>query len=452
MKYCKECGSELNDQHDFCTNCGTKQIPSTPQEPLQQSKRNPMRKRTKIMIGATAAFVILLFGVHIGLSSYFDPMKDLQAMEQAITSDNATEFMTYIEFDDKALLNEETYFNYVKENEWESVRTQYMEILKDKNELTSKINSINGQLLFTVQPNKHLFGLYTTYTFKAHPSTLTVHTALNNTEVSISEATETMNASKEKEFKLYPGIYTIKANANTIYGEFTYSDSIEIGAQQAEEMELNFDGNTYSFRTNQPKATLFVNNKDSGLTLGEIDFLGPFPEDTEVNMHAEWKTSDGDVIKSDIVTQRSAGVFGGVPFVFDETKSEVATSETPNRKAGDTVLHFRDAYEKAVNNKDYSLIKPFMKKDSDASEDLKEYIHDLKDTDYAYNFTSNKVLTVEEMDSNTVEVMTNEKFIFTNHRDEQTEYDREKVYTLIFENGSYQITKIEYVKTNRDEQ
>lgn len=467
MKYCKECGSKLDEQHNFCTDCGAiqssnanQEAPQNYQEPVRQRvnqpRRNPMKKSTKVIIGTSIALVVIIFGVHKGLSSYFDPMKDLQAMDEAVASGSVSEFVEYIEFDDNAILNQEEYFQYIRNVEWDSVKSQYTGMLEEENSLTSKINSVNSNPLYTVQPNEHLFGLYTTYSLRAEPIKLTAHTSMDNTELTINDLSEAINVDTPKEITLYPGTYTVSGSASNMFGEFTYENSVEIHEQSSEEIELDFSGNTYPFSTNKHDATLFVNGEDTGLKLGEIDSLGPLPEDSNVKMHAEWTNPNGDTFKTETVTKEDTSWYGGIPLSFDETEieetqeSKVASIETED--LGETVLSFRDAYEKALNSKDFSLIKDFMKKDSDADKGLKEYIRDLKDTDYNYEFTSNKVLDVEEIDDKTVKVTTNEKFIFTNHKDEQTDYDREKTYTMKLVDEEYKISKIDYVETNRDNQ
>lgn len=185
-------------------------------------------------------------------------------------------------------------------------------------------------------------------------------------------------------------------------------------------------------------------------------------------MHAEWTNPKGEVLKSSVVTPTDAGWLG-LELLFNESDieqnaetetnsnndsddSEVAnaTVDGDHEAAEQTVLDFRDDYEYAVNNKDFSSISPYLEKDSTAEKGLKKYISDLKDTDYDYNFTSNKILDTKVIDDHTIQVKTNELFTFTNHLDQVTDYDREKLYTLTQEQGDYYITEIEYLETNRD--
>ncbi|MGJ9458112.1 zinc ribbon domain-containing protein [Oceanobacillus sp. CF4.6] len=127
-----------------------------------------------------------------------------------------------------------------------------------------------------------------------------------------------------------------------------------------------------------------------------------------------------------------------------------ATTTVEGSDAGEFVLQFRDAYENSLNSKDFSLIESYLKVDSHAYDELEEYVGNLKDTAYTYEFTANEVMDTKEIDDSTIEVTTNEIFVFTNHLDEQIDYDRNKVYNVTITDGGYKITKIDYVETNRD--
>ena len=130
---------------------------------------------------------------------------------------------------------------------------------------------------------------------------------------------------------------------------------------------------------------------------------------------------------------------------------EVFETETFDAdEIGNLILNFRDAYEIAVNEKDFSLIVQYLKNESEAYQELDIYIGDLQDTSYHYDFTENHILDVTEMADGSVEVATRELFTFTNHLNNATDYDREQIYTLENVDGVYEIRLIEYVETNRN--
>ncbi|GAB4073136.1 hypothetical protein GCM10028778_07400 [Barrientosiimonas marina] len=473
MNFCTECGHPLGDQHQFCTNCGAKQESADsstsgqasdqplhdqtehrppPQQPSRSASKStinkppnkPMKKRTKILLISAAAVVVVLFGTHMGLQAYFDPMDDLQAMDQAAAEDDAATFTSYIDFTDDRLLDKQAYLAYIQTNEWDSAKKQYRQLIEEGNDLTRDITDRNGSTLFTVQPDDHLLGLYTTYSLKAQPTELTMTTPLEDTEMTIDEETTTGSPDDPGRFKAYPGTYDLNAKASNAYGDFAIDHSLEIESQQAYELNLDFTGDTYDFRTNHKDAILFINGEETGQKLGELDELGPIPDDSDIKMHAEWTTPDGDVIKSNTVTPDDNKMFGVIPFSFAE-------NEDTNKHARNTILDFRSDYEKALNSKDYSQIASYIQSGSEAESELKEYIGDLEDKGYNYNFTANSVQDVETIDEETLEVTSREQFIFTNHRGKTTDYDRIKTYTVTTTNDAYEISSIDYDETNRDE-
>ncbi|GAB3795680.1 TcaA NTF2-like domain-containing protein [Virgibacillus kimchii] len=497
MNYCTHCGSPLEKNYTFCTSCGAqlksnraaqdKRVLINP-EPTsgesvkqasaeensnvtvtqeQQNSPDPnhqkkvLSKRQKIVLGITAVFLLMLFGTHQFLSSYFDPGKDLEAMDQAILHSNPEEFLNFIQFDESALLDEVAYFQYIKDNEWPTVKEQLIQLMDDRrtntSDFTPYVESIYGGNLLAVTQEPILFGLYHTYKLEAVPVKLMVDTNLENTEVTLGDMSIFVDALEPAELaSLYAGSYSLEASAHNEFGTFTHEEDFEVRAGEEKNVSIEFPGSSYGVSSNMMDATLFIDGKDTGEVLGSIESLGPFPPDNNAVMHAEWERPDGEVFKSDDVTVNDVS-WGSLPFQFDETammdEPDVASAETEEinmEDAEQVVLDFRANYETALNTKDFSLIESFLKEDSEVDEELRTYIGDLEDTAYQYNFISNEILDVEEISEDLIEVATEELFIFTNHVDEQIDYDREKVYTMVQEEDGYKITRIDYVETNRD--
>lgn len=159
MNHCTECGETLKENTTFCTNCGAQQKQVAPEKdrPLkpvqlpheevqprtevsseqttrvkkQPKFREPMSKKKKIFIGLIIGLVVLLFIGYKGIERYFDPMKKLAAMDEALVAGDVDEFLSYIDFDFKAFLDKETYVDFLKDYEWDSVRDQYQSIVEN---------------------------------------------------------------------------------------------------------------------------------------------------------------------------------------------------------------------------------------------------------------------------------------------------------------------------------
>ncbi|MFC3039773.1 hypothetical protein ACFOGI_05875 [Virgibacillus xinjiangensis] len=522
MRYCTECGSAMSPELGYCTECGAKKgadekVDGTPgarqgresrsvnRQPPERPPRKPMTKKQKLLLGAAALLLLLLFGTHQFLQHYVDPVKDLQAMDEAVRSSNVEEFLRYIDFEDGTLLDEASYFAYIKEQEWDEVRDRYLELLEVEKENPSPLDQVlttdDGEKLFIVKKDPLIFNLYPRYSLEAVPGGISLEVFMDETEVHIGDHTDTLNSGgPAEEIAVYPGTYPIKATSENDYGVFTYEDTVEVTAEAVLPMPIEFQTVTYTLNTNVPEATLFVDGEDTGKRLEDLEEIGPVPADQELELHAEWVNPEGEALRA----EAEAGWGNSYSFAFEESgmaeeetafadmseegeevsgeaeereaeedgstdeleaeneegqeeereakETETATMELESVDAGDIVLVFRDAYENALNQKSFSFIEPYIQGGSQADSDLRTYIADLENTAFHYDFTSNQVLEVEEVDGETVAVTTNEQFTFTNHEGEVIDYDRDKEYTLTRENGTYRITDIEYLETNRDRQ
>ncbi|WP_027965323.1 TcaA 3rd/4th domain-containing protein [Halalkalibacillus halophilus] len=481
MNFCTECGYKVDNNSSFCTSCGSSLNQSSQQElptnkpKSPQTRATPKAKKTlsktsKLTIASLISLIVVIFGAYKGLEAYYDPSKDLQAMDEAIAANDEASFFSMIELDSSAAIDEISYFQYIKENEWNAIKDQYLALLEEESHIGSNLSrefqSVYGGKLFTVKPEKELFGLFTSYNLRAEPEQLTVVSSMNDAKITFNGAESTIDADEPSSIAtIYPGEYTIAGEVQSMFGDFQHEQEFTTYPNEEQEIYMNFDGNVYGIDTNQPSAELFVNGESTGKTLEEFDELGPFPTEEEVELHAELQTENGDVISSDTITQNDPGGWFGLPFYFDQetaldestteedeidqTSDENAVENDQLDQVSEHILAFRDNYEDTVNNKDFSQVENMLDYNSDAYEEIKTYVDDLEDSAYSYEFTENEIISTEEISEGVYEVTTNERFIFTNHLNVQTDYDRMKSYTVI-EDGDFYITEIDYLETQRD--
>lgn len=204
-------------------------------------------------------------------------------------------------------------------------------------------------------------------------------------------------------------------------------------------------------------AILFVNGESTEKTLNEIREIGPLPENQSVELYAEKTLEDGSVIQSNVLTiddlRWNTFVFTFEEVIENKTEQkddeEASAMATSTSEASEHVLSFRTAYETALNTRDFSKIATYLEKGSDAYVELEEYIGDSKDEGFHYDFTSNTVISEKEVSPNHFKISTNETFTFTNHLNQKTDYEREKVYDVKNIDGNYKISKITYTETER---
>ncbi len=434
VKFCTECGTKLQDGLRFCTECGTPiaadsagavldvvaddaGVPSAgeaatsesvsgagagdasktvsgvgadaagdtnsgsgqaaPPQPVKRAHaksppRKPMKKLTKILIGVAAVLALALFGAHQYVSSLFDPVKSLQEMDQAMNGNNMEEFLSYIHFDDKAILDRESYFAYIQEEEWDNVKDQLLTYFQEqesaKHSFSKKITTDGGDALFTVDKQKK-FVLYSTYTIRATPTKLVIHANMADTDLAIQKHTAKLADEDAKETVLiYPGEYTLTGAAKNLFGTFSYEDELVVYPGEQIEQAVNFSGETIPIDTDQANAILFINGESTGKTLGELEYIGPIPEGTDMEMYAEWEGPDGKIFQSEKLSLNDTGWYG-YSFYFDsdddvdaddvedadnddneddsddadDADSKVASAKIDG-DPGDIVLNFRDDY------------------------------------------------------------------------------------------------------------
>ncbi|MCP3027932.1 zinc-ribbon domain-containing protein [Halobacillus sp. A5] len=459
MNFCTECGHTLSQDQRFCIHCGIEQQ-SLSRKTRARSK--PLQKRTKITIGVAAAAALLLFGGHLFLSNKYDPMAVVKELDDTFTEKDAEAFFDSIELEEEALLNKKEFLDYIDQSGWEDIRKQMVEAVNEK-ELKRSIKDFDGHELFILKKEPRLAGLYPIYRISAEPEPVKAETNLAPMVLEVGERSiELENKSLTEAALAYPGSYNVKGTAENEFGRFHYNEELYVYPSEdlPSEILITFPEETYSIRTNESDATLFINGKSTGKTLSEFEELGPFPDDKEVWMYAERTNKDGETERTEEISQYY-NYWGSLAFEFYEyedyeqdnfmEEEEVSTeNDDMTKEAGIYVEEFREAYEDALNAADYSYISSYLEEDSDAAFELEDYISEIDGQDYVFTFITNEVQSTEQIDEETYIVTTNELFEFINNKGEETYYDRMKDYTLTSSSEGLKITSITINETIRN--
>lgn len=513
MRFCTECGHQLPVDTQFCVNCGeeiieqedtndkssekvsplvSEKVPPLPTTTIAETERQDespevvanersLHKDTdqqsaqtsdyrtsttevtkkksplmKILVGVIIMIVIGLFGVHKWLERHYDPINDLLAMDEAVTNKDMEAFLSYIHFEDGAMLDKESYFTLIEEFEWsETIRGQLFTIIEDVNEtgnpLDAEIYDQYDELMFKVKKEKIWFGLYNKISLIAVPIPLKAWTNLPNTTLSILDETYDVNEDEEVLLaEVYPGIFELKAVSEQAFGPITFEDLLIVSSRLDDVIYIEFDFEsfnvdvTYGFED----AIVFVDGKSTDKKISEIESLGPFAVDSDITVYAIAKEKDGIEIVSNMIHLQDDNNGHSLYFAFDE-KYKMVAKGIDNDEVAQFILEFRSAYENAVNYVDYSYISDYLKEDSAAEQELKKFVKDMEDGYYHYDFTENTVLNVKEDKKNKYTVTTNEKFEFRDDDFKWYDYDREKVYHVELYDGEFKLTKIEYKDTKK---
>ncbi|WP_345242063.1 TcaA NTF2-like domain-containing protein [Pontibacillus salipaludis] len=453
MKFCTQCGHKLQEGQSFCTECGTpfdaNEQSATSDAP--QQPKAPMSKKKKVMWTVGAVLAVALISTHLILSSLFDPMKTVQAMDRAISDDQAEAFFEEVSLDEDALIIQDTYLDYIEGEGWSDIRDQFVESIHNEESFDQAIYGRYGGELFKVKKEKVL-GIYDTYEFVAIPTEVSILTNVENSTLTIGDD-HTVETTTPYEYvsamKAYPGEYPIVGKAANPFGEFTLEGTlpVEQNDDHYQEFEAEFSTAYYSLDTNEENAILYINGESTEKKLGEFEGeIGPIPTDSSLELQAGWTGEDGKELLTEKVTPQNAP-YGTMHF---DIQHPVKQDPMMKERA---VIHYQDfriAYEDALNSRDYTTVAPYLLPGSKADLELEDYIGDLEDENYTYDFKENDVTNVVFVDDTTISLSSNESFVFTNHKGDQTHYERSKTYTIVYKDGAYTIEEIDIFDTDRD--
>lgn len=500
--FCTNCGTEIKDKTlQFCINCGAslEKEATRPEEPTQLTSasatslptnedesiesvvqqtapvqgeekedigvkqtvaKDPGKsKRNKIFLSILAIFLLALFGTYKWFENYYNPMNELIAMDKAIKSNQQASFLAYITTDDDVYMDEKAYFTYLKEEEWDTVKRQYESIIQTNKSTLSALGqeviSEEGEVLFYVKEKKHLYGLFKGYTLEAVSIPFVLTSNMDKTKVKVAgQEIELKKQDKKHDIgEFYPGTYEVEATAKGKYGKFEYDEEIEVYATEKELIDIEFEADSFYVKSAYgfEDAVLFIDGKSTGQKIGDSLEIGPLPIGSNMKLHAEWKNSKGNVVRSNTETISDTGYSTNIYFEFDERNTfQANTKEVDEQEAGGYVLAFREAYEDAVNYADFSYITPYLKDGSHAAKDLAPFVKGMGEGSYYYEFDENTVTDVKNKKDGNYEVYTNELFTFYDDDGKVYDYNRDKKYILETVNGSLQITKIDYVDTKKN--
>ncbi|MCA0984235.1 trypsin-like peptidase domain-containing protein [Halobacillus yeomjeoni] len=107
------------------------------------------------------------------------------------------------------------------------------------------------------------------------------------------------------------------------------------------------------------------------------------------------------------------------------------------------IIEFRNNYELALEQEDFSYIEPYLEYESTAYRDLYEYLHETFGKGMIFEFTQNQVTNVEIQNDYAI-VSTFETFDFMNAAGEWSVYERIKDYVVVMDEfDRYMIRNIE---------
>ena len=370
MKFCKQCGAACKEHKSFCPSCGNK-IKQNDVEHVNSERGEKKTKKKKAFLISTLILAIALFGIHKYIASTYTPQNVVARFIKAVEEQNVEEAEKVLDF---SQFNKEFSESEIK---------KYLAFLQEQQaDITEQLNTFSNG--FELEPEKIVidendneivklvkgdkkFGLYQEYKIEAIPFELEVYANLEDIEIEFQNRKEKLDE-KNVVTNILPGTFELKGVYKGEYAKLI--DTVEVDFVQANYnslvVSLEFEGDYIELSSNEEDATLFVNGKSTGKTIGSFyDFFGPIATDGSTVLSAEYKVDD-KVIKSNEVTVMNDD---DVYLEFDEDNLTVTV---------DDLEFFMKNYIKtsvlAMNKGDFSIVESYHDPDGKSYNESKDYI------------------------------------------------------------------------------
>ena len=460
MKFCIECGHNLDNSQEFCTECGVKQPIEQLQaatatknkqvETSQSIKKKPSKK-------GVILFFVGLFLIAGGFIAYkmgerltgpsavvadFNEAVKTKDIEQVMKTINMGQTQSKV---DKATT--ESFVNYLNKNE--KLLADSIKELEETGEMlkNSHVNANNDDdvknSFFTIKQSGKKWFIFDKYIIEAKPFMVKVRTNYDDSTVFLNEESKG-TYSEEELFEigpLLPGEHKVKVSYKGKYSTLENTVNLDFSEAYNNELEVDVEveGDYITVYSNYEDSNLFINGKDSGLLVEDAYDVGPFATDGSVTLHAE-KMFDGNNMKSEEYTITSGGDVD-LDFDYEEPEYEYDYEEEDDNLSL-FMQDYIEQYVMAINENDFSIVEDYLDSEGPAYKENKDYVEFMNYKGYTEEVFDVTVENVEWIDDSTLEVNTYEEYeIF--YDEESSEYQNfNSSYLIKVDGDEYLVNKL----------
>lgn len=471
-RYCQECGAKLTENQAFCPECGTPlQKPDIEENkeslvlhttaPVTKAReKRPMSLKKKISVTLLAILALGLGAGHYMIEAKTSPQQKVDAFLSALAAGDSKAVMKEITIPAKTEKDDRVFTDYLKSQDLEAFQSRLYEAVSGvKSDGISRfVSHENGEDIFRITQDKFI-GLYPVIEIEAIPVEVELSTNIENAKYQLGDKTVTVKDNETDLGAYLPGTYQsvlTVANGDIIR---TMKEEQIIYGEENQVIELLDTQVMVKIYSNDPKAIVYLDGKSTGKAVEELSVVGPILKEDTLSVRIERKNKKGK-IETSVEDVFSQGELAELPIFTEEDEETTAATEESTGDEPETttvfteealedfIIHFRSAYQNALNNKSFSIVDNYLMENEVARKEIVEFIGDIGNDYYNYSFTSDDVIKYD-IHENYAYVTTFEEFDFTNHLNEVTNYKRNKRYKIIDSEDGYKITEINILDTKR---
>ena len=424
MNYCTKCGSKL-DESGKCPKCNNKKL--------------------KIIIPIITVIIVLV-GIYIPLNKHFsNPELAITKFNEAIGSKNEGELQSILASDDSRITidkdNTKVLLDYFQSN------PSYVDNVK--NILKSDANSIeNGasaknSAVFSLKEVGHKFLIFPEYKIVVKPSYIEVKTNIKDANIKVN-GKEYKNVKENSEIgPLMPGNYVVLAEVNNKYIKKSENISVDLMTDQKKTINV-FDNLKYiNIQSDIPSAKLYVNGKDTGVSISDASNFGPVDDKSIIYAIGE---KDGKKLRSSNYTVDSYS-----DNIYIDFSQAVKEDEDFKAQVYNLIRDYDSSFAYAVNNNDFNYIKDYLEPGSQIYNAQSKVIGSIYEKNIREDFISLDIKDLKfDKDKNEGSVSCSEVYDISKGYDNPKTRYFENVYKFIRKpDGQLVLTDISETKENK---
>ncbi|MEH7519428.1 zinc ribbon domain-containing protein [Priestia megaterium] len=445
MGYCKECGHQLANEHEFCPECGHPVERKETSSQGAQSQRyvesaspsveegresvKPSNKKTKVITISVIAAAAILGGAYYGIDkTMMAPKAVSEKFIASVKSNDVDKVKKYVNDGQIQLeANDEqtkSFITYLHENP-DVMKSISEGLAADSRALEAGVPSEDHSSYAKLEQDGKKWGIFDHYTVQINPVYAKAQSTEDATVVYIDgqKAGTVSSDSSKKVGPFLPGTHIVKGEVQNDYGKVENEQEIE--ATNGEDVDVEFDWSDHAvyISSDYDDATLFVNGKDTKTEIGDIDYLGPLPMDGSVKVYAKRKFDSGEKKTEEISIKKG---IEDIALNFDEENTAEALAPSKEEQSDDQdskadsevstseVSSFIEQYMYAtissINSGDFSIAEPYIDSNGPKYKEQKDYTAYLINKGITEDLLSFNVNRVTKIDDSMYKVYTTEEY------------------------------------------